>query len=145
MSIEENKAIAHRLYEEVFNKGNLAALDDLMSISYVDHNPLGPRQAPDREGAKQGLSMLRTALPDLHVTVEDMVAEGDKVVCRLTLRGTQKGEFMGVAASGEQITAALISIIRIADGKIVERWGISDKLGLMQQLAVMPPPGQAGR
>jgi len=145
MSIEENKAIARCLYEEVFNKGNLAALDDLMSSGYVDHNPLSPGQAPDREGAKQGLSVLRTALPDLRVTIEDIVAEGDKVVCRLTLRGTQKGEFMGVAASGEQITAALISIVRIADGKIVERWGISDQLGLMQQLAVVPPPGQAGR
>ena len=141
MSIEENKVIAHCLYEEVYNKGKLASLDDLMSTSYVDHNPLVHGQAPDREGAKQGLSTLRTALPDLYITIEDMVAEEDKVVCRLTLRGTQAGEFLGVAATGEQITAALISIIRIADRKIVERWSISDQLGLMQQLAVVPPPG----
>jgi len=141
MSIEENKAIAHCLYEEVYNKGKLASLDDLMSTSYVDHNPLVPGQAPDREGAKQGLSTLRIALPDLYITVEDMVAEEDKVVCRLTLRGTHAGEFLGVAATGEQITASLISIIRIADRKIVECWSISDQLGLMQQLAVVPPPG----
>lgn len=85
--------------------------------------------------------MIRAAFPDLHVTVEDMVAEGDKVVARVTMSGTHKGEFMGIAPTGKQITVGIIEILRIAGGKVVEHWNVVDSLGMMQQLGAVPAPG----
>jgi len=141
MSIEENKAFMRRMYEEVHNKGNLAVIDEVTAVDFIDHDPMVAELPPGPEGVKQEFSMLRAAFPDLHVTVEDMVAEGDKVVSRLTMRGTHKGEFMGIAPTGKQITVAVIDILRIVGGKIVEHWNIVDNLGMMQQLSVVPPPG----
>jgi len=134
----ENKAIARRFIEEVWNNGNLAVLDELVATNLVDHNPSTPGQGSGVEGFKQVFSTFRTAFPDLHFTVEDMVAEGDKVVSRVTARGTHKGEFAGIAPTGKQGAAEAIDITRIAGGKIVERWGIVDQLGLLQQLGVVP-------
>ncbi len=138
MSIEENKALVQRFVEEVWNKGNLAAADEFLAANSVGHDPDAPGLAPGVEGFKQVFTMFRTAFPDLHVTVEDMIAEGDKVVSRTTARGTHKGELMGIAPTGKQVTVAEIRIHRIAGGKIVEHWGIVDKLSLMQQLGVVP-------
>ncbi|MFQ5901607.1 MAG: ester cyclase [Thermodesulfobacteriota bacterium] len=142
MSVEENKAIMRRWYEEVLNKGNLAVVDELIATDCVDHNPLAPELPAGLEGVKQGFTMFRTAFPDVRVTVEDMIAEGDKVVSRLTLRGTHKGEFMGIAPAGKQVTVASIDIVRIAGGKMVEHWDVIDELSMMQQLGVVPPPGE---
>jgi steroid delta-isomerase-like uncharacterized protein len=142
MSVAENKAILRRLYEEIHNKGNMAVADELIAADFVNHNVPSPEIPPGPEGVKQIFTMFRHAFPDFNVTVEDMVAEGDKVVARLTVRGTHKGEFMGIAPTGKQITISVIDIARIASGKIVERWGAEDNLGMMQQLGVVPPPGQ---
>ncbi len=139
MSVEENKALVRRVYEEIHNKGNFAAVDELVAINFIDHNA-PPEISPGPEGIKQTFTMFRNAFPDLNVTVEDMIAEGDKVVARITLRGTHKGEFMGIAPTGKQIKLATIDIVRIAGGKIAERWGVGDNLGMMEQLGVIPAP-----
>jgi steroid delta-isomerase-like uncharacterized protein len=140
MSIEENKAIFRRIVEEGFNKGNLAIVDELVATDHVNHtdNVHGP------EEYKQFITMYRTAFPDLHMTVEDQIAEGDKVVNRWTSRGTHKGDLMGIPPTGKQITVMGMYVARITGGKIMEEWGNFDALGMMQQLGVVPPPGQAG-
>jgi steroid delta-isomerase-like uncharacterized protein len=144
MSIEENKAIELRFFEEVVNKGELAVIDELFAANFVDHSA-PPGIAPDREGYKQFFAMTHSAFPDFHSTLEDMFAEGDKVVQRFTARGTHKGEWMGIAPTGKQITIPGIAIHRIAGGKIVEDWVSMDMLGALQQLGVVPPLGEAGR
>ncbi len=142
MSTEENKALARRLYD-VFNQalrtGDVAALSTVLSADTVDHNP-APGQAPGLEGVKQVFSQFRAAFPDLQFMVADMIAEGDKVASRITSSGTHKGDFQGLPATGKQVTLAGIDILRIAGGKVVERWGEFDNLGLLQQLGVVPPP-----
>ncbi len=143
MSLEENKAIELRFFEEVVNKGNLAVIDELVAANFVDRCAL-PGVEPDREGYKQFFAMAHSAFPDFHSTLEDMIAEGDKVVQRFTARGTHKGEWMGIAPTGKQIEIGGIAIHRLAGGKIVEDWASMDMLGAMQQLGVIPPPGQAG-
>jgi len=143
MSTEQNKALMRRFYEEI-SKGNLAALDELVAADLVDHSPFVPGQAPGRQGTLELFTMIRAAFPDLHVTVEDMVAEGDKVAVRGTMSGTHKGEFTGIAPTGKQITVGTIEILRIVGGKMVEHWNVIDSLGMMQQLGVVPAPGQGG-
>ena len=140
MSIEENKAIARRWNEEIWDKGNLAAIDELLAPDFV-FNYAPPGAAPDREGYKQTVTNLCAPFADIHSTIEDMVAEGDKVAVRWTWRGTHKGEFMGIAPTGKQVTITGISILRIVGGKIVEEWGEMDNLGMMQQLGAFPPSG----
>ena len=142
MQTEENKALMHRFYEEI-SKGNLAVVDELIAADVVEHSSFVPEQAPGRQGTLELFTMIRAAFPDLRVTVEDMVAEGDKVVARGTFGGTHKGEFMGIAPTGKQITIGVIEIVRIAGGKMVEHWNVVDNLGMMQQLGVVPPPEQA--
>ena len=144
MSIEENKALMHRFYEEI-SKGNLAVVDELIAADVVDHSPFVPEQAPGRQGTLALFTMIRAAFPDLRVTVEDMAAEGDKVVARGAFSGTHKGEFMGIAPTGKQITIRVIEIVRIAGGKMVEHWNVVDSLGMMRQLGAVPPLGPVGR
>lgn len=122
MSEEENRARAHRYVEEVFNKGNLAVIDELVATDFVEHNPF-PGQASGIAGEKQAVSMLRTAFPDLHTTIEDIITEDDKMVIRVTARGTQRGEFMGNPATGREVAMTEIHILRVANGKSVEHWG----------------------
>jgi len=108
----------------------------------IDHNP-SPGQGPGLEGVKQVFKEFVAAFPDFQLTVEDMIAEGDKVASRLTLRATHRGEFQGVPATGKQVTQTGIDIVRIAGGKVVERWSEFDNLGLLQQLGAVPQPGQS--
>jgi predicted ester cyclase len=141
MSVEHNKALVRRLYEEGLNKGNLAVADEILAPDYIRHGlapgaPLGP------ESTKHVFSTMRAALPDLRITVEDMVGEGDKVVARVTGRGTHKGEYMGVAPTGKQVTVTFIGIYRFAGSKLKEAWIQMDELGMMQQLGVVPSAGQ---
>ncbi len=143
MSLEENKAIELRFFEEVVNKGDLAAIDELFADNFVQRDAT-PGTADDREGTKQFFAVAHSAFPDFHSTLEDMFAEGDKVVQRFTARGTHKGEWMGIAPTGKQMTVSGIAIHRITGGKIVEGWTSMDMLGALQQLGVVPPPGQAG-
>jgi predicted ester cyclase len=143
MSLEENKAIDLRFFEEVVNKGNLAVVDELVAANFVQHDA-PPGITPDREGMKQFFSAHHSAFPDFHSTLEDMFDEGEKVVEGFREWGRKKGEWMGIAPTGKQITITGIAIHRIIDGKIVDDWTSLDMLGALQQIGVVPPPGQAG-
>ena len=140
---EENKAIARRSLEEAWNKGELAVIDEIVGPNFVNHDPANPGvRGP--EGLKQLVTMYRTAFPDTHFTIEDQMAEGDQVVTRWTARGTHQAELMGIAATNKQVTVTGIGIDRIVGGKIEEAWVNWDTLGLMQQLGVVPAPGEGG-
>ncbi len=143
MSTEENKALVRRLTEEVFNAHNLAPIDGYFLPDYVDHVPLPPGMPAGLAGLKAFWGALFEAFPDFRYTVDDMVAEGDRVVARLTARGTHRGTFMGIPTTGKQVTWTEIHIGRCAGGKITEHWANIDQLGLMQQLGAIPMPGQA--
>ena len=137
MSTEENKALARSSFEEILNNVNLAIIDEVFSPNYVLHTPAGPVHGP--EGFKQFVLMYRNAFPDARYTLEEMIAEGDKVVTRLTLSGTQHRAFMGIPATSKYATVSDIEIFRIAGGKAVETWVQVDYLGLLQQLGAIPP------
>ena len=139
MSTEENKALMRRFYEEVLNQRNLAAIDDFVAPDFVNRSAsqLG-LPAGDLEHVKQFLSVVMQAFPDLHYTVEDLLAEGDKVVARITLTGTQHGAFMGIPATGKHAAISDIEIFRITGGKAAECWVQVDFLGLLQQLGAIP-------
>jgi predicted ester cyclase len=139
MSTEENKALIRRFYEE-FNKKNLVAIYDLIDPNFVDH-AAPPAMPGGIEGQKQLIGMYLTALPDLHFRVEDMIAEGDKVVARVTASGTHQGVFWGIPPTGKHAAFTAIDITRIAGGKLVEHWLEMDTLGLLQQLGVIPSMG----
>ena len=141
MSTEANKTSARRFYDEVFNKKNRAAIDEFIDPNQVDH-AAPPGTPGGLAGAKQTIGMYLTAFPDLHFTVEDMIADGDKLVARLTVRGTQQGAFMGIPPTGKHVTVTAIDISRMAGGKSVEHWLEMDTLGMMQQLGVIPAPGR---
>ena len=142
MSIDENKALVPRFFDEI-NKLNVAALDELVAPDYVDHNPPPfPGLAPGLQGGKQAFLMAQQAFSDVHHTIEDQIAHGDKVVTRLSVIGTHTGEIIGIPASGNKVAATGIAIHRIAGGKIVEHWGQTDLLGMLQQMGAIPAPGQ---
>ncbi len=142
MSTEENKAIV-RHFEALFNEKRVDLADEFVARDYIDHGAL-PGQAPGLTGAKQKWAMFIAAMPDLHVPIEDMVAEGDKVVVRWTAEGTQQGELLGRPPTGKLIRFSGISIYRLAGGKVTEVWEQFDRLSLMQQLGMAPSPGQPG-
>ncbi len=142
MSDAENKTIARRFNEDVWGRGDQAALEELFAPDFVDHGAL-PGQTPDREGHKQILAAFRSAFPDLSVTTEDIIAEGDKVVSRWTARGTHQGELLGTAPTGNEVTFTGIDVLRIAEGKVVERWAQGNDLEVMQQIGAIPPPEQS--
>jgi steroid delta-isomerase-like uncharacterized protein len=135
---EENKALVRRWFAEV-DKGNEQIVDELIAVDYIDHNPPLPDMAPGREGVKQANALLRAAFPDVRHTIEDQIAEGDKVVTRVTARATFQGEILGIPPNGKLITIAGISIHRIAAGQFVEHWAVADNLSLYQQLGAIPP------
>ena len=139
---EENKAVARRIVEEVWNKKNLDAIDELIAADYVDHT-LPPGVPPGRDGAKAFIGMYVNAFPDVKITIEDMIAKGDKVVTRWSATGTHTGELMGIPATGKQITVTGLDITRFSGGKSVEFWGQFDQMGMMQQLGVIPAPGES--
>lgn len=140
MSIEENKALARRWLDEVWNKVNLAAVDELCATNFM-FNYAAPGASSDREGYKKTATMLTSGASDIKTTAEDMVAEGDKVAVRWQGSAKHTGEFMGVPATGKQIVWTGISIIRIEGGKIAEEWGEMDLMGVMQQIGAVPPSG----
>jgi steroid delta-isomerase-like uncharacterized protein len=136
MSTEDNKAIVRRFFQEGPSKGNLAAAGELLSPNFSLHTPLP--SAPGIQGVKEIITACRAAFEHLDVTVEDMVAEGDKVAARFTACGTHKGSFMNLPPTGKHITMTGIEIFRIEDGKIAELWGEANLLGLMVQLGIAP-------
>ena len=138
MTIENNKAVAQRMIDEVFNHGNMSLADELLSPDYIEHEELPPGVPAGREGLKQTILMTRAAFPDFAATIEDIVAEGDKIAQRITWTGTHTGDFMGIQATGKFVSIQVLDIFRVVDGHIVEHWGLMDSMGLMQQLGVMP-------
>lgn len=140
---EENKALVRR-FVEVFNQGNLSAIDEIIAPNYVRYDPASPDGIRGSEGIKQFVTTYRTAIPDIHITTEEQIAEGDKVVTRWTGHGTHKAALMGIPPTGKQATVTGITITHIANGKIVEEWINWDTLGMLQQLGVVPPPGSSG-
>ena len=145
MSTEQNKAVVRRMVEEIFNRGNMSLVDEFLAPDFIEREELPPGIPPGREAVKQLTMMLRSAFPDFKATIDDMIAEGDKVVIRQTWSGTQKGEWMGVPPTGKRVSIGVIDIIRIAGGKFVEHWGQMDSMGMMQQLGAIPAPGVGER
>jgi steroid delta-isomerase-like uncharacterized protein len=137
----QNKAIVRRVFDEVWVKGNMAVVDELIAPNHVDHRAM-PGMPPGREGVKQLVSMYRGAFPDFRATIEDQLAEGDKVVTRWSAQGTHRGALMGIPATGKQVKFSGITINRIVGGKVSESWASVDQLGIMQQLGLVPSPGQ---
>jgi steroid delta-isomerase-like uncharacterized protein len=142
MSAEGNKAIAHR-FAEVFATGDLAAIDELATPGFTAQLPGTPGPL-DREGWKQFTQPFFTGFSNRRLAVEDIIAEGDKVVARVTFHGAHTGDFQGLPPTGKQIAFSGVAIFRLAGGKIVEHWGEFDGLGLMQQLGAIPAPEAAG-
>jgi steroid delta-isomerase-like uncharacterized protein len=139
---EENKAIARRADEELFDRGNLEVADELFAPNFVYHDPASGEDWRGPQSVKQYATMLRAAFPDLHYSVEDQIAEGGKVVTRYTASGTHQGELMRMAPTGNRAEITGISITRIEEGKIEEIWENYDTLGMMRQLGVISEPGQ---
>ena len=141
MRADENKAIVRRFIEQAFNEGNLAAIDELVASDYVIH--VARTEVRGHNAVRKFVTMYRTAFPDYHCTIDDQVAEGDKVVTRWTASGTQRGELAEIPPTGKHMTLPGVAVDRIANGKLVETWLQADMLGMMQQLGVIPAPEQA--
>lgn len=142
MGAAENKALASRFTDEVFNKGNLSFIDQFSIPDLIDHSPV-PGLPAGPAGLKQFVTGLRAAFPDLHYTLGDAIADGDKVVTRVTARGTMKGDFNGMPASGKTAQWDEIHITRFANGLAVEHWGVVDQLGMLTQLGFIQAPAGA--
>jgi steroid delta-isomerase-like uncharacterized protein len=134
---QQNKTLARRWFDDLFSRGDLAAANEILSADFVDHLPRGDERG--LEELKHYVTMYRSAFPDIQDTVEEVVAEGDKVVVRWTSRGTHQGDFMGVAPTGKHVTFTGMRLFRIAENKIVESWVNIDERGLQEQLS--PTPG----
>lgn len=141
MSEERNKAAMRRMVDEVFNGRNMGAIDEMLAPDFVEHEELPPGVPQGREGVKALTTMLHTAFPDFKATIDDMVAEGDKVTVRMTWRGTHRGDFMGIPATGKPVAFGVIDIVRMNGGLVAEHWGIMDQMALMQQLGGAGGPG----
>jgi steroid delta-isomerase-like uncharacterized protein len=140
MSTDDNKALVRRFFELGPSRGDLMAADKLLADDFILHVPLPC--SPGVQGMNEVISACRAAFEHLDVTVEDMVADGDKVAARFTARGIHMGAFMGLPATGRSITMTGIEIFRIENGKIAELWGEANLLGLMQQLGLLPTFGE---
>ncbi|HZU02399.1 MAG TPA: ester cyclase [Ktedonobacteraceae bacterium] len=141
MSTEDNKALVNRYFHAAWNQGNPAVIDELFAATFQAHNPAVPNGG-SREGFKQFNSVFRSAFPNLRISQDDVIAEGDQVVTRFTVHGTHQGELQGIPPTGKQMTITGIEIVRVSGGKIVEAWSEFDQLGMLQQLGVIPAPGQ---
>jgi steroid delta-isomerase-like uncharacterized protein len=138
----ENKSLARRAFDELWTKGNLTAIDQLYSENCVFHDLGNPEDIRGRGGIKQFAQMFRTAFPDLQCTVEDVVAEGDKLALRWVSRGTHKGDLMGTAPTGKKVIFRGIQMQRISNGKIEEEWAGFNTLGALQEIGAVPRLGQ---
>jgi steroid delta-isomerase-like uncharacterized protein len=135
---EHNKAIVRRLVEELWNKGNLSVADELFAPNYEHHDASTLDFGRGPESEKKRATLYRTAFPDIQLTMEEVIAEGEIVMTRWSCRGTHKGDLSGIAPTGKQITISGVTIARLANGKMAEGWVNWDALGLMQQLGVVP-------
>ena len=136
---EANKAVAKRLYESI-NAGRLEIVDEVVADNFVEHETF-PGVAPNREGLRQMFGMMRTAFPDFQMTIEDMIAEGDRVFIRARMAGTHKGEFLGIPPTGKRIAVPFGDFVRLEAGRVVEHWEVTDTGAMMQQLGQAGEPG----
>lgn len=132
---EANIATFRRAIDEGWNQGNLEVVDELFAPDFVEHQP---GIAPGREGVKGSIRALRAAFPDLHLAVEDAAAADDRVWLRLLGTGTHDGPFMGLPATGRRIDITVIDVVRVADGRLVEHWGVADRMSVAQQIGLVP-------
>ena len=139
MSTENNKIIVRRVFEEGINQKNTAVYDEIIAPGYVNHNFPAPTSGP--EGMKQVIGLFQAGFPDLRVIVEDVVAEADKVATRGYFTGTHRGEFNGIPATGKAVKVTYSDTWRVEGNRLVENWVQMDLMGLMQQLGVIPAPG----
>ena len=138
MSVEENRAVMKRYFDEVWNSGDLSVLDEIIDPEFVNHSPSTPDSIKGPDDLKPVISILRSAFPDLTISIEDQFFTDDKVVTRLTMHGTHKGiGLMGIAPTGRMIRVNQIQIDRIVNGKIVDHWRQTDDLGMLRQLGVI--------
>jgi steroid delta-isomerase-like uncharacterized protein len=142
MNVERNKAVVRRYYDEVLNQGHLSVLDDIAADDYVENDPF-PGQGNGLADFKARVSTLLTAFSPCTFTIEDVVAEGDRVVVRWHSSGTHSGEFLGMPPTDREYTIAGIDIHRLADGRMVEHWHVVDQLSQLQQLGMIPSPAAA--
>jgi len=143
MSTEENKALVRRFYEEI-DTGNLDAMDELVAENYMDHNPPGlPGLPPGREGLKHAFRLFWKATPGRH-EIEDQIAEGDKVVTRLTAYGKHEGDLPGAPRTGNDLRMTSITIHRIENGRLAEKWSGKDSLSFLMQIGALAAPAQLG-
>lgn len=136
MDTDANKALVRRFVDEIFVKGNASAVDDLLAADFTSHT--FPSTGDGRADMKAAISRVHGALSDVEFSVDDLIAEGDRVAARLTSRATQTGELMGMPASGKRYEIGEIHILRIRDGQLVEHWHYHDALGMMRQLGALP-------
>ena len=138
MSLEENKAIVLRFVDKVQCQHDLAAVDELFSADFVNHN--GPPDLRGPQSVREFFTMMFAAFPDMHFTVRQQIAEGDKVLTHKTFHGTHGGPFMGIPATGTEVSVDVMDIVTVTDGRICEHWTVSDMLGMLQQLGAVPGP-----
>jgi steroid delta-isomerase-like uncharacterized protein len=144
MSTDANEAKTRSYFQELWNQRNLDVIDDWIAPEYVGHYSAFPEELQGVEGFRRMVQELLEAVPDLQMTVEEVIARDDMVVTRFTARGTHQGELQGFAPTGVRVTFAGIGIERYADGKCVEEWVISDDTGLARQIGALPAPGSRG-
>ena len=133
---QQNLSSVKRIYAEFINQGNEAVFDELVDPNVIENKELPPGLEPNREGVKQFFSMFRSAFPDLHIQVDEMIAADNKIVTRVTITGTHQGTFMNIPPTGNKISYKAIDIFRLANGKVVEHWGIGDNAKMIEQLGV---------
>ena len=143
MSEEQNKAVFRSVIDQAYSQGNMDVLDQAFAPNFVEHQ--AGIMPPTAEGVKRSIAYLRRAFPDLNLTIDEIIATGDKTWARITGRGTHQGPFMGLPPTGKPMVITVMDVCRFANGQIVEHWGVADQLALMQQLGAMPQPPQGTR
>lgn len=134
---EVHKVLAMRMYNEVISQGNIAALDDIVHDDFVEHEEM-PGLPTDKSAPAAFVTMFRSAFPDLHASIEDMMQDGDKLVVRSRMSGTHKGEFMGMSPTDNKFDVQAIDIVEFRDDKVIAHWGVIDAAAMMEQLGVAP-------
>jgi predicted ester cyclase len=132
--------LVRRLIEEGFNEGNVGVADELIADEIAEHQSFGPNHAPGPEGVKAVIASLKHAFPDFHLEIDDLAVSGNTVWLRMTGSGTNHGSFMGHAPTGRPMTTSVFDQLRVENGKIVEHWGVPDRLGALFQLGLLQPP-----
>lgn len=140
---QSSETIVRRLIEQGFNEGDFAAVEELISPELVEHQNFGPDHAPGVEGVQAVIASLRRAFSDFHLAIEDLAVDGDTVWLRMTGTGTNDGSFMGYPPTGRPMRIDVFDAVRVEDGRIVEHWGVPDRLGTLFQLGLVRPPSPA--